>query len=155
MARRTVKGTGGIQATFESVKGKINTIAADKIEERLEEVSYFATHTALTEGGRGDGVDTGAYVTSFSIGPAGFGGGRSKTSDNKSRNQSPQAMKQEGYELLLSDIRGMGVKEMLEDNSNVKFTLRNRSTHATDVENGKNWSSSGYHVFEKIRSRFG
>jgi len=149
MARRTAS----IQATFESVKGKVNNLAADKVEDRLKEISYFATHTALTEGGRGDGVDTGAYVTSFSIGKAGFGGGRSKTSNNKTGNQNPEAKKREGYDLLLSDIEGMNVKEMFES-GNVRFTLRNRSPHAKEVEDGKTWASNGYHVFEKIRSKY-
>ena len=154
MARRTGPRTGGVQATMNAVKDRIETVVAEGLEERLADISYYATHTALSGGGRGTGVDTGAYVTSFSIGRAGFGGGRMKTSDNKPTNQNPEAMKQEGYNLLLSDIQGMNIKQMVES-GDMRFTLRNRSPHAREVEDGKNWSSSGYDVFAKIRSKFG
>jgi len=154
MARRTGPRTGGVQATMNVIKDKVETAVAEAIEGKLADISYYATHTALSGGGKGTGVDTGAYVTSFSIGPAGFGGGRMKTSDNKPTNQNPDAMKQEGYSLLLSDIQGMNIKDMIES-GNVRFTLRNRSPHARDVEDGDNWSSSGYHVFTKVRRKFG
>jgi len=41
------------------------------------------------------------------------------------------------------------------ENGNVRITLRNRSPHARDVEDGANWRSSGYHVFARIRRKFG
>jgi hypothetical protein len=154
MARRTGPRTGGVQATMNAFRDEIEAVVAEKLEDKLSDISYYATHDALSGGGRGTGVDTGAYVTSFSIGRAGFSGGRMKTSDNKPTNQNPDAMKQGGYSLLLSDIQGMNIKEMVES-GNTKFTLRNRSTHARDVEDGQNWSSDGYHVFAKIRSKFG
>lgn len=153
MARRTGARTGGVQATMDAIKDKIEVAAADAIEKRLTDISYYATHTALSGGGKGTGVDTGAYVNSFSIGRAGFGGGRMKTSDNKPTNQNPDAMKQQGYNNLLSDIQGMDIKAMVES-GDMRFTLRNRSPHAREVEDGTNWASSGYDVFAKIRGNF-
>ena len=146
MPRRTGPRTGGVQATMNAFRDEIASVAAEKLEGRLKDISRFATSVSP--------VDTGAYVTSFSIGRAGFGGGRMKTSDNKPRNQNPESMKAEGYGLLLSDIESMDVKSMVES-GNVKFTLRNRSTHARDVEDGENWKKDGYHVFAKIRNGFG
>lgn len=154
MARRTGPRTGGVQATMNVIKDRVDTVVAEVVEAKLADISYYATHDALSGGGKGTGVDTGAYVTSFSIGRAGFSGGRMKTSDNKPNNQNPDAMKQEGYNLLLSDIQGMNIKDMVEG-GDMKFTLRNRSPHARDVEDGNNWSSDGYHVFTKVRRKFG
>lgn len=145
------------QATFKAIKDKLENITVEKLEDRLEEISYFATHTALQEGGLGKGVDTGAYVTSFSLGGANFSGGRSRTSRGKPTRQNEAAKKQEGYNNLLSDIQGLNLKQML-SLGNIKFTLRNRSPHARQVEDG--WTRKdgsrldGYHVFRKIRSKF-
>ena len=44
------------QATFKALKDKIENLTVEKIETRLEEVSYYATHTALQDGGLGTGV---------------------------------------------------------------------------------------------------
>jgi len=141
------------QITLQVTKDRISEITSQRVEERLDDIAYYATHTALTGGGRGDGVDTGAYVISFSMGPAGFGGGRSRTSKGKPRNQSPSQKKQEGYDQLKSDIAGMNLKQMIED-GNARVTLRNRAPHAEDVEYGDSWKSPGYGVFGKIRSKF-
>ncbi len=141
------------QITLQAVKDRIYQTSAEAVEERLEEISYYATHTALTGGGKGEGVDTGAYVTSFSIVRAGQGGGRSRTSNNKPTNQDPSQKKQEGYQQLLGDIQGLNLKQMLEDDR-TKITLRNRAPHAQEVENGTNWSTPGYAVFAKVRRRF-
>lgn len=145
------------QATFKALKDKIENLTIEKIETRLEEISYYATHTALQDGGLGTGVDTGAYVTSFSLGAAGFSGGRKRSSRGKPTKQDAAAKKQEGYSNLLSDIKGLNIKQML-SLGNIKFTLRNRSPHARKVEDG--WTRKdgskldGYNVFRKIRSKF-
>jgi len=141
------------QITLQATRDRIAQVTAERVEERLDDIAYYATHTALTGGGRGDGVDTGAYVTSFSMGRAGFGGGRGRTSKGKPRNQSPSQKKQEGYDQLKSDIAGMNLKQMIED-GNARITLRNRAPHAQDVEYGENWNSAGYAVFAKVRSKF-
>lgn len=135
-----------IQATFKRIKGRINDLAEEQIEDKLEDLADYAVRISP--------VDTGAYVNSFSIKRAGQGGGRSRTSDNKPRGQSPEAERQEAYNQLLSDIETLNISDMLEQ-GRVSFTLRNRSPHARDVEDGSNWQSDGYHVFARIRRKFG
>jgi hypothetical protein len=135
-----------IQATFSKIRGRLNDLAEEEIESRLEDIADYALRISP--------VDTGAYVNSFSIKRAGQGGGRSRTSDNKPRGRSPEAEKQDAFGQLLTDIQALNISDMVEQ-GNVKFTLRNRSPHAADVENGENWSVSGYHVFTRIRRKFG
>src|SRR5210317_675566 len=135
-----------VQATMSRLKGRLNDMAEEQIENRLEDIADYATRISP--------VDTGAYVTSFSIKRAGQGGGRSRTSENKPRNKNPEQKRQEAYGQLLGDIQALNVSDMLEQ-GNVKITLRNRSPHARDVEDGANWRSSGYHVFARVRNKFG
>jgi hypothetical protein len=139
-----------IQATMNAFKDKIENRVADEVEQKFDEVASYAVYVAVPD----QSIDTGAYVTSFSIGKAGFGGGRSRSSDNKPKNQNPQAMKDQAYSQLISDIDSIDFKAMLESD-NTKFTIRNRAPHARDVEDGANWKRSGYHVFTKIRNQFG
>lgn len=135
-----------VQATFSKLKGRLNDLAEEKIEERLEDLADYATRISP--------VDTGAYVTSFSIKRAGQGGGRSRSSENKPRNQNPEAKRAEAYGQLVTDIQALNISDMLEQ-GNVRITLSNRSPHARDVEDGANWRSSGYHVFTRVRNKFG
>ena len=134
-----------IQATFKALTDKIENIAAEQIEDRLQYVANYALVVSP--------VDTGAYVESFSLGRAGFSGGRMKKSDARSKSVDPEATRQVARDNLYADIQGLDIKQMLEA-GNVKFTLRNRAPHARDVENGENWDKDGYHVFRKIRSKF-
>lgn len=135
-----------IQTTFAGIKKQIETRSAEAIEERLEDIADYAVFISP--------VSTGAYVNSFSIGKAGFGGGRSKTSDNKPKGQNSEAQKQEALGNLYTDIQGLAIAQDLED-GNTRFTLRNRSPHAQDVEDGSEWSrTDGYYVFTKIKRKF-
>lgn len=135
-----------VQATFAGIKKKIEDKTADAVEERLEDIAYYAVSISP--------VSTGAYVTSFSIGAAGFGGGRSRSSDNRPKGQNPQAMKDEGFSQLMYDIQSIDFEGALKS-GNTRFTLRNRSPHAQDVEDGLDWKhTDGYHVFEKIKRNF-
>ncbi len=94
-------------------------------------------------------VDTGAYVTSFSY-STGAGRPRGKSSDNKPKDQNPQAMRQEGLSNLISDINKVDLK------NTTSITLRNASPHASDVENGgPSWRRAGYKVFAQIRNIYG
>ena len=105
-------------------------------------------------------VDTGSYVTSFSI-STGAGRPRGKSSDNKPKYQNEQSMKDLGYTQLVSDIN------KLEPLKTPSFVFRNGSPHAEAVEHGKNapdgtgktWArsvmSGGYQVFAKIRNLHG
>ena len=143
--------SGSIQATFNSVKDKLNKAAADGVEERFEDIASYVIYVAVPD----ESIDTGAYVTSFSIGAAGFGGGRSRTSNNKPRNQNPSVMKDQGFAQLQYDIQNINFEDLVKS-GNTRFTIRNRSPHAADVENGGiRWRKDGYHVFTKIRNKFG
>lgn len=139
-----------IQATFDSIKDKMYKATADEVEEKFEDIASYVIYEAVPD----QSIDTGAYVTSFSLGPAGFGGGRSRSSNNKPKGQNPSVMKDQGFAQLQYDIQNIDFEGLVES-GNTRFTIRNRSPHAVDVENGENWSSSGYHVFARIRSRFG
>ena len=135
-----------IQTTFAGIKKQIETRSAEAIEERLEDIADYAVFISP--------VSTGAYVNSFSIGKAGFGGGRSKTSDNKEWYQDEMAQKSTALNNLQSDIQGLAIKQDLENGSS-RYTLRNRSPHAQAVEDGEGWErTDGYHVFTKIKRKF-
>ena len=144
------KNSGSIQATMDSFKNKLEDRVASEVEEQFDRIASYAVYVAVPD----QSIDTGAYVTSFSIGKAGFGGGRSRSSDNKPKNQNPQAMKDQAYSQLIGDIDRIDFKVMLES-GDARFTLKNRAPHARDVEDGTNWRRSGYHVFAKIRNQFG
>ena len=146
----STKSSGSIQTTFDALKSKIKAKVEDGVEERLEDIAAYAVYVATPD----NSIDTGAYVTSFSIGAAGFGGGRSRSSNNKPKGQNPQAMKDESFSQLMYDIQRIDFEAVLES-SNTRFTLRNRAPHARDVEDGSSWRRSGYHVFAKIRNQFG
>jgi len=139
-----------IQATMNAFKDKIENRVADEVEQKFDDIASYAVYVAVPD----QSIDTGAYVTSFSIGKAGFSGGRSRSSDNRPKNQNPQAMKDQAYSQLIGDIDRIDFKTMLES-GDPRFTLKNRAPHARDVEDGANWKRSGYHVFAKIRNQFG
>lgn len=141
------------QVTLKAVKDRINQVAASELEDRLQNISNYAVVISP--------VDTGAYVESFSMGRAGFGGGRSRKSEARSTGvkkgaggANPDTFREVARGQLYEDIEGMNIAQMIES-GDVKFTLRNRAPHANDVENGENWQKDGYHVFAKIRRKFG
>jgi hypothetical protein len=136
-----------VKQAFSSYTTKIENIAAEQVENRLEQIANYAIDISPE--------DTGAYVESFSLGRAGFSGGRMKDSEAKSRlgKKANGASKEIARGNLLGDIQRINVKQMLADGL-VKFTLRNRAKHARDVENGEDWKRDGYHVFEKIKRMF-
>ena len=138
-----------IQATFKGLKEKIEDNAAEAVEKRVKDIASYAVYVATPD----ESIDTGAYVTSFSIVEAGKGGGRSRSSKGKPRGRNPQEMKEIGFSQLDSDIKGIDFKRGLES-GNPRFTLRNRAPHSQDVENGENWNKDGHHVFQKIKRKF-
>lgn len=94
-------------------------------------------------------VDTGSYVTSFSISTGG-GRPRGKSSENKPKASIKQAARDLGYDQLVSDINKLDLS------NTTRFNFRNGSPHATDVENGTHWKrTAGYKVFAKIRNIYG
>jgi len=126
-----------------SLDGKIKA-AEDQIyqqvENELKDIAQFAVSRSP--------VDTGAYVTSFSIKNT-YSSGRARTSNRKPRNQSPQAKRQEGYAQMASDI------EALDLTTSKIVVLSNGSPHAQIVETGEGWSRTpGYAVFAQVKDKF-
>ena len=121
----------------------------DKLEEVVEEVLEAELISIANSAVALSPVDTGAYVTSFSISTGG-GRPRGKSSDNRPKKQNPQSMREVGYNQLVSDINKL---DLLNTTS---ITFRNGSPHATDVEDGTHWKrTAGYKVFAKIRNIYG
>ena len=139
------------QVTLQATKDRITQVAAEQLEDRLQFIGNYAVTVSP--------VDTGAYVESFSLVPAGSGGGRMKKSDVRTASVREGTAAREDFasrakENLYSDIAKMNLQQMLED-GNARVTLRNRSPHAIDVEYGEDWSRDGYKVFAKVRRKFG
>lgn len=130
-----------LNASFGAKLDYLDELVKDKAKEVIADVAQSAVNMSP--------VDTGAYVTSFSIVDAGKGGGRSRTSNNKPTGQPPELMRQTAMGQLLSDI------SKLDFDNSLKFILRNRSPHSRAVEDGgPNWRRSGYGVFRRIRNLF-
>jgi hypothetical protein len=73
-------------------------------------------------------VDTGAYAESWSVVPASTGGGRSKSSKGRPRNQDIGSYRKLAESNMSNDIAAIE----LEDNKSVSFS--NRAPHRGDVE---------------------
>jgi len=106
----------------------------EKVKDQLTDIAQFATSRSP--------VDTGAYVTSFSVKHS-YSSGRSRTSNNKPRGQSPEAKRQEGLSQLVADI------ETLKPLENDLIVLSNGSPHANEVE-----YKHGYAVFSQVKDKF-
>jgi hypothetical protein len=115
-----------IQATFASIRDNINKATAKGVEEKFEDIASYVIYQAVPD----QSIDTGAYVTSFSI--------------------------DQGFAQLQYDIQNINFESLVES-GNTRFTIRNRSPHAYAVENGGvNWTfTQPYGVFAKIRRKFG
>ena len=137
---------GSLQVTFQAIKDQIGTVAASEVQKRLQEIGDHAVDISP--------VDTGAYVESFSIVKAGSGGGRSRVSKGKPRQQNPEAKKQVAKAQLAEDVSRLNIKEDMAV-SETKYTLRNRAPHSKIVEDGESWAKrDGYFVFTEIRRKF-
>lgn len=108
--------------------------AEEQAKDRLVDIAQFATSRSP--------VDTGAYVTSFSMKHS-YSSGRSRTSRDKPTQQSPEAKRQEGLSQLLGDI------ETLKPLEQPLVVLSNGSPHADVVE-----YKHGYAVFTQVKDRF-
>ena len=87
-------------------------------------------------------VDTGAYITSHSIRTT-RGAGRSRTSHNKPRGQSPEVKAAEALSQLMGDIASLPADQE-------QVFLTNNAPHANIVE-----YTHGYAVYEGARNRAG
>jgi len=148
------------QATFKissSLQGKLDKLEAIAKEGVIDKLEAIASDVV-----RFSPVDTGAYVTSHSFKTNTSSRGRGKSSRNKTPNQNPQAMREAGYQNLMSDIANIELDGLS------KITLRNDSPHANVVETGTgtsgqrdttvdgfNRTQSGFWVYTKIRNKHG
>ena len=135
------ESTFTVNKSFYDKLNYLDAIAIGSVKERLEAIARTAIDYSP--------VDTGAYVTSFSY-TIGAGRPRGKSSDNLPKGQSLEGKREEGYGNMLQDISRINNIEDLD-----YIQLRNGSPHATDVEYGENWYSSGYFVFAKLESIYG
>ena len=133
--------TFAVNKSFSDKLNHLDAIAIGSVKERLEAIARTAVEYSP--------VDTGAYVTSFSY-TVGAGRPRGKSSDNLTKGQNLEGKQEEGYKNLIQDMSRI---KSIEDLNNIQ--LRNGSPHATDVEYGENWHSSGYFVFAKLESTYG
>lgn len=135
--RSTVKVNKTLQQKIDKANGNIE----EAIKDQLEHIANYAV--AISP------VDTGAYVESFSMIPAGQGGGRMK-----SRSVRADSVKKgtANRETFASEARANLYRDINKFNleTSDKITLINRSTHARDVED-----AYGYGVFAKVRNKFG
>lgn len=93
--------------------------------------------------GMGGGVDTGAYITSFSF-ITGRGRPRGKSSKGRPRKQDPNKMGAIGLDQLMSDLQRVDFK------NTTSIVLNNGAPHAPYVEN-----KHGLLVFSKLRNKYG
>jgi hypothetical protein len=132
MLKTTLKINPSLRKKFDALEQR----AEDAVRDKLIDIAQTAVSASP--------VDTGAYVTSFSY-TVGAGRPRGKSSTNKPTGQNPQAMRQEGFSNLMTDVNKL--RDLLNTTS---ITLRNGSPHATAVE-----YKHGYHVFAKVRNIHG
>jgi len=131
-----IKTTLKINPSLRKKFGALEQRAENAVRDKLIDIAQTAVSASP--------VDTGAYVTSFSY-TVGAGRPRGKSSKNKPQGQNPQAMRQEGFNNLMTDVNKL--RNLLNTTS---ITLRNGSPHATAVE-----YKHGYHVFAKVRNIHG
>ncbi len=148
---------GTMRNSFKFSKSSLSK-EADNIEEQLEEIvklrlvsiardaidySKVGSNPASNGVGKGGGVDTGAYITSFSF-ITGRGRPRGKSSRGKPRRQDPERMGAIGLDQLMSDIRKVDLK------NTTSIVLNNGAPHADIVE-----YKHGLLVFSKLRNKYG
>lgn len=120
------------------------TALIQKIEKDLQDVrDEFLTNMAedIVSSSKPT-VDTGAYITSHSIRTT-RGGGRSRSSHNKPKGQSPEAKAAEALDQLMGDIAALPADQQ-------QVFLSNNAPHANIVE-----YTHGYAVYEGVRNRAG
>lgn len=111
--------------------------AKDTFLELMAEKAVQLSETMPPIGNGVGPIDTGAYVTSFSITPT-SGAGRSRSSHGKPRKQSPQEMGSEALQNMQGDITNLGYNW-------TKAYFSNRAPHAWAVE-------ERYHIMDILRN---
>jgi hypothetical protein len=129
-----------VNKSFDNKMMLLQQTAEERIKDELFSIADYAI--AISP------VDTGAYVESFSMLPAGQGGGRSKSSGARTASvKKGTASRQQFADIARSNLYSDIEKFSLETSD--KVTLRNRAPHAREVEDKHGWS-----VFTKVRNKF-
>ena len=138
MAKQT---TLKVYSSLDNKIEQLEDLVDEKLRDRLEGIADYAISISP--------VDTGAYVESFSMVPAGQGGGRSKMSEARTASvKKGTASRQQFTDIARSNLYSDIERFSLETSD--KVTLRNRAPHAREVEDKHGWS-----VFTKVRNKFG
>lgn len=116
----------GSKSLSVSIRKEIDEIAEPQIKRIIRNVAEDAIFYSP--------VDTGAFITSWSVVPSGSGAGRSRTSRGKPRGQSFEQKAAEAMRQVQADIEAIDVME-------TNTVLRNRSPHAPFVERKKQIST--------------
>lgn len=110
----------------------------DDIAEDAKEHTYQVAERAINNSV--PFVDTGAYITSFSVKDS-YSSGRGRTSHGKPRNQDPEAKRQESLMQIQGDI------EAIDFMNAERVVISNGAPHASEVE-------KNHGIFEMIRQDF-
>ena len=142
----TVKINASLNQKFD----KLLDLTEERVEEELRAIADDAiniTLTSVSSSGKVGAVDTGAYISSFSITSGGAGRPRGKSSRGKPRNRSDAfALGDQAKADLQSDISRIDLK------NTSSLAIRNHSPHATLVENGR---GANYRIFAQLRNKNG
>lgn len=134
-----------VNASFDARMRELDAMYEEQLEAQIQRLADFTIDAVLTtRSPKGRiAIDTGAYVTSFSI-TAGRGRPRGKSSRGKERdNPNKSGLAEVGRANLYSDITRLDLK-----NTN-SITLRNNSPHAKFVE-----YKHKYYIFAKVEREF-
>jgi len=111
----------GSKSISASIRKEIDEIAEPQVKRIIRNVAEDALFYSP--------VDTGAFITSWSVVPSGSGAGRSRTSRNKPKANEAEK-RDEAARQIEADIAALDVM-------NTNAVLRNRSPHAPIVEQRK------------------
>jgi len=123
-----------ISPQFQKKMSKLEELAGEKIEEKMESIGTYAVQISP--------VFSGAFAESWSIRPIGSGGGRSRQSRDQ-RVPDVQAKKEEAKGLIRGDVAKY--KDQIVENGGAILT--NRAPHAQDVD-------AKYATLATVRNRF-
>ena len=112
----------GSKSISASIRKEIDEIAEPQVKRVIRNVAEDAIFYSP--------VDTGAFITSWSVVPSGSGAGRSRTSRGKAKNQPYEQKASEALQQVEADIAALDVM-------NTNVVLRNRAPHAPVVEQRK------------------
>tara|TARA_R110001632_G_C11169555_1_gene399463 strand:- start:75 stop:494 length:420 start_codon:yes stop_codon:yes gene_type:complete len=133
-----------INASFDARMREVDAMYEEQLEAQVQRLADFTIDTTLGNNRNNKAaIDTGAYITSFSI-TTGRGRPRGKGSRGKKRNNpNIMGLADEGRANLYGDIAKLDLA------NTTSLTLRNNSPHAEFVE-----YKHKYYIFARIEREF-